>query len=385
MTQQIPPGQIPPGQGPVDPSPGTLPPPPGANFGPPGMFGPPPCPPGMRLPPPPFFGPPPPRRRSGWRILVMVLLFIVLGFSLILNVGLLAMHGSDLGGQQQIVQAGDSTTEIAVVPLEGEISTATAEKFDRLLTRVEADGDVKAVVIRINTPGGEVTASDEIYQRIQLYKSRKQVPVVISMGAMATSGGYYAACAGDYLFAEHTTLTGNIGVLMPRFNLSKLAEKYGVEENTIVSTGATYKNAGSMFSPEEQKDRVYLQAIIDSAFTRFKEVVSKGRGSVLKPKIDAVADGRVYTSERALSEGLIDTVGYLEDACQYAATTAKVAKPQIVRFEEKLSFFQLFGAESKAQHLAPFASSGVSVNGMTIDQQTFDRFLRPRLLYQWMP
>jgi protease-4 len=335
-------------------------------------------------PPPPFFGPPP-RRRSGWRTFFTIVLLMALGGSVVLNFALLAMHGSELSGQQQTIQSGDPTTEIAVVPLEGEINSTVTAKFDRLMTRAEADGNVKAMVVRINTPGGEVTASDEIYQRIALYKSRKQVPVVISMGAMATSGGYYAACAGDYLVAEHTTLTGNIGVLMPRFNLSKLADKYGVEENTIVATGATYKNAGSMFAPPNPRDDAYLQAIIDSAFTRFKEVVGKGRGSALKLKIEQIADGRVYTSERALSEGLVDSVGYLDDACQYAATTAHIAKPQIVRFEEKLSLFQLFGDDSEAMHLAPSASSGVSVNGVKVDQNTLDRFLRPRLLYQWMP
>jgi protease-4 len=378
MTQNLPPGQ-----GPIDPSPGFLPPHPGANFGPPGMFPPaPPLPPGMR--PPPFFGPPPPRR-SGWGIFLTIVLILLLGLSVILNVALLAMHSTELAGDQQIIQAGDATTEIAVVPLEGEIDSTVAEKFDRLMTRAEADANVKALVIRINTPGGEVTASDEIYQRIAVYKSRKQIPVVISMGAMATSGGYFAACAGDYLVAEHTTLTGNIGVLMPRFNISKLADKYGVEENTIVSTGATYKNAGSMFAPPNARDDAYLQAVIDSAFSRFKEVVSKGRGSALKLKIDQIADGRVYTSERALSEGLVDTVGYLEDACNYAASTAHVSKPQIVKFEEKLSLFQLFGDSSEAAHLTPSASSGIAVNGMTVDQRTLERFLHPRLLYQWMP
>ncbi len=360
------------GQGPIDPQSGFLPPPPG-------MFAP---APDMR-PPPPFFGPPPPPRRGGWRIFFTILLLTGLGLSLLLNFALLAMRGSRLGGQEQTIQAGDPSTEIAVVPLEGEINETVAARFDRVMTRVESDGNVKALVVRINTPGGEVTASDEIYQRIELYKSRKSLPVVVSMGAMATSGGYYASCAADYLIAEHTTLTGNIGVLMPRFNLSKLAETYGIQEDTIVSSGATYKNAGSMFAPDNPRDDAYLQGIIDSAFARFKQVVSKGRGSNLKLAIAQIADGRVYTSERALAEGLIDSTGYLEDAWKYAAATAHVAKPQVVRFEEKMSLFQLFGDDAKAMHLTPSASSGVSVNGVTIDQATLDRFLRPRLLYLW--
>jgi protease-4 len=359
------------GQGPIDPQ--------SAFASPPGMF---PPPPGMR-PPPPFFGPPPPRRRGGWRIFFTLLLASVLAFSLLLNFALLAMRGSQLGGQQQTVQAGDPTTEIAVVPLEDEINSAVAAKFDRLMTRIEADSNVKALVVRINTPGGEVTASDEIYQRIELYKSRKNVPVVVSMGAMATSGGYYASCAADYLVAEHTTLTGNIGVLMPRFNLSKLVEKYGIQEDTIVSSGATYKNAGSMFAPDNPRDDAYLQSIIDSVFARFKQVVTTGRGSALKLPITQIADGRVYTSQRALAEGLIDSIGYLEDACQYAAATAHVTKPQIVRYEEKLTLFGLFGDDAEALHLHRSASSGISFDGVSIDQATLDRLVRPRLLYLW--
>jgi protease-4 len=342
------------GQGPIDPQAGCAPPP--------GMF---PPPPGMR-PPPPFFGP-------------------LLAFSLLLNFALFAMHGAELGGQQQIIQAGDPATVVAVVPLEDEINSAVAAKFDRLMTRVEGDSNVKALVVRINTPGGEVTASDEIYQRIQTYKSRKNVPVVVSKGAMATSGGYYASCAADHLVAENTTLTGNIGVLMPRFNVSKLAEKYGIQEDTIVASGATYKNAGSMFSPDNPRDDAYLQAIIDSAFARFKQVVVTGRASALKLPITQIADGRVYTAQRALSEGLVDSIGYLDDACQYAATTAHVAKPQIVRYEEKLTILGLFGDDTEALHLHRAASSGISVDGVTLDQAMLDRLVRPRLLYLWRP
>jgi ClpP class serine protease len=126
-------------------------------------------------PPPPFFGVPPPRRWGGWRLFLTLLLLVVLVFSLLLNFALLAMHGTEFGGQQQTIQAGDPTTVIAVVPLEDEIDSTVAAKFDRLMTRVEGDGNVKALVVRINTPGGEVTASDEIYQRIETYKSRKKI------------------------------------------------------------------------------------------------------------------------------------------------------------------------------------------------------------------
>ena len=257
------------------------------------------------------------------RGILLALLIICLIVSLLINFAMVV--SSAAGGRTQLstLSSGDPHQTIAVVPLEGLIDDREAQRFDRMITRAEVDKNVKAVVVRINTPGGAVTASDDIYARIRKFKSKKDgIPVVISMGGMATSGGYYAACAGDHLFAEETTLTGNIGVLLPGFNFSKLMDKWGIADQTIVSTGAIYKNAGSMFAPSSEKDREYLQGIADSAFTRFKEVVRTGRGSNLKGDINAIADGRVYVAHQALDAGLVDEIGYLDEAIQYATKAA---------------------------------------------------------------
>ncbi len=225
-------------------------------------------------------------------MLFLVLLIGGLVVSLFVNAALLS--SGDGGGrtQQVTLSSGDVHETVAVVPLEGLIMEREKTRFGHLLERAEKDNNVKAVVIRIDTPGGDVTASDEIYERILKFKSKKPgVPVVVSMGGLATSGGFYAACAGDHLFAEETTLTGNIGVLMPTYNFSKLMDKYGVEDQTIVSTGAIYKDAGSPTSPQTEKDRAYLQNIADTLFARFKKVVVTGRGPNLKGSIDTIADG----------------------------------------------------------------------------------------------
>ena len=161
------------------------------------------------------------------------------------------------------------------------------------------------MVFEIDSPGGTVTASDEIYNRIRRFKDEapKRVPVVVSMGSLATSGGYYAACGADYVFAQPTTFTGNIGVLMPRYNFSKLMEKYGVEETTIVSTGAKYKNAGSSSSPRTSRGQEVHAATGRRAFTQFKQVVKNGRGSKLNGESEEIVNGKVYTAKEAKDLG----------------------------------------------------------------------------------
>jgi protease-4 len=257
-----------------------------------------------------------------------------------------------------------------------------AQQVDKFLDQAQKEASVKAVILQIDSPGGTVTASDEIYARILRFKQDKKVPVIVSMGLLATSGGYYAACAGDYLFAQETTLTGNIGVLMPRFNFSKLMEKYGVEENTIVSEGAKYKNAGSTFSPDTPEATKYLQGIANSMFARFKAVVKAGRGSKIT-SIDSVADGRAFTAQEAKSNGLIDSIGYLGDAIAYAKKSASLSNPSVVRYSRPPSLFDIFGASSNVP--GTHASGGTTVNGVnvSIDRKLIDELMTPRVLYLW--
>jgi protease-4 len=321
-----------------------------------------------------------------------VLVYLALGASLLLNVVQFAGSGGAGPGRGVVttqIVAGDADQQIAVVPLEGEIDAAAADRIDRFLDRVEENPGVKGLVLEIDTPGGTVTASDEIYQRIRRYKqSRKDKGrsdlVVVAMKSMATSGGFYAACAGDYIFAEHTTFTGNIGVLMPSYNVSGLMSRYGVEETTIVSTGATYKNAGSPYRPEQDQDRKYLQGLADSAFTRFKEVVSAGRGTRLTGKIDDLADGKVYVASDAKKAGLIDDIGYPRDAYDYAARTASVKNPSVVRYQDSppglASLLPLLSSRGAA---APASAGGAPGINLNIGPETLDRFATPRMLYRW--
>ena len=237
-----------------------------------------------------------------------------------------------------------------------------------------------------------MTASDEIYHRILKYKvdraaKGKSTRVVIAMKSMATSGGYYAACAGDYVFAEPTTLTGNIGVLMPSYNFSALMQKYGVEETTIVSTGAVFKNAGSPFKPEDARDHAYLQGLADNAFRQFKNVVTAGRGAKLASGIDTIADGRVYVADEAKTAGLIDAIGYAQDAYDFVAQAEGLNKPSVVRYQDQPSLASLLPFLMHSNVPAPSgnASSGVTINGVNLNvgADTLDQLSTPRLLYRW--
>lgn len=370
--------QPPSGQAPLDPREAfssPLPPPPGQS--PPPLGGP------MPSFYPPYPPPPPQRPRRLWRKIVVVLLILVLGCSLLLNFGLLLFAGMTMGGtssRAQVILEGDATQKIAVIPLKGIIADEEYQRVDRFFTQAEKDDQVKAVVLEIDSPGGTVSASDMIYHRIRKFKAdHSGVPVVVSMGSMATSGGYYAACASDYIVAQRSTLTGNIGVLLPRYNMSQLVKTLGITETTITSEGSRFKNAGSMFKQDDPVETQYFQDLINQAFTQFKSVVNDGRkGKLARDKtLEEIANGKVYTAQDAKNLGLVDQVGYLEDAIAYAAKTAGLSNPTAVRYQLVPSLREmLLGAESRTQ----MSREGITLH---LGAEMLDEMSRPRLMYLW--
>lgn len=359
------------------------------------MYPPPPgpmYPPPMMMPPPGFFKP----QRSFARVIFTTLATIILGVSLTINLYMLffAGLGSNLGlsSSQGIVQtvlvAGDSQQKIAVIPISGVIGEATAERFNQMLALAEKDTSVKAIVIDVDTPGGAVTPSDEISARITRFRNdNPNRPVVVTMGGMATSGGYYVSCASQYIFAQPTTLTGNIGVILPRYNFSKLAQAYGVEESTITAPVNGFKNAGSPFSPATEKDTKYLQGLIDNAYGKFKKVVSDGRKGKLNGKIDQIADGAVYPADQALALGLVDELGYANDAYDKAAQLANLTNKHVVKYSKQQGLLDLLGGMEGKNNLstAKAGNGNVTINGVNvnIDAAMLDEISRPRLMYLW--
>lgn len=340
---------------------------------PPGM-------PMMMMPPPGYFpAPPPPKRGSGFaRGIFVALATTIFGGSLLLNFYLLAavgLAGDASTATETVVVNGEATQTVAVIPLKGVITGDSSERFDKLMRQIEENNSIKALVIELDTPGGEVTASDEIYRRILKYKADKGVKVVASMGSMATSGGYYVACAADHIVAQPTTITGNIGVVMQRFNFSELMEKWGVADTSVTPAGSKFKNAESPFKPETPETTAYLRGLIDNTYDRFKVIVSKGRGTNLKATIDEVADGRAFTADTALKMGLIDQIGYADDAYAKAAALAGLSKQRVVKYNRMPSLMDLLaGGDNSAKSSL---SSGLNVK---IDRSILDEATTPRLM-----
>jgi protease-4 len=354
--------------------------PPGPGYGP-GAF-PPGGPPVYGPPPmlPPWMLPPPPRRSTGGRLL-RTLLGIILVASLAANLYLLAF--SDLlssAAEEQAVQSGSSKQRVVVLPVEGVLVDSKAEIFRNWMKSLKRDSRVKALVLAIDTPGGTVTASDDIRRAVVEYKQdHPTVPVVVTMGSMAASGGYYVATAADYIFACPTSLTGSIGVRMDMYNVSELAQRWGVAENSITAPVDGLKNAGSMFKPLDSRERAYFQAIVDDAYDRFKDLVATARKGRLRQKIEDVCNAGLYTAGQAHKNGLIDQIGYPEEAYAWAAQKAGLTSPTIVRYRQRPTLLDALLGENAARS-GPIG--GVQIN---IDRGLLEDLRQPRLMYLWRP
>lgn len=341
------------------------------------------------MPGPMMFPPMPPyqpRRRVGVWVLV-ILLMVGLGISLLVN---MAQFGGTLAGGdiRQTVISGEGADKVAVVPIDGLINDSSEQTFDKELKEVERDSSVKALVVEIDTPGGSATASDEMYHRLDRFKSDKKIPVVVAMRGMATSGGYYVSCASDYIFAEPGCLTGNIGVLLPQFNVSELFDKWGLKETTITATvkGHSYKNAGSMFKPENPQDEAYLQGLVDGTFAQFKAVVLAGRKGKLSDKTGDVFSGKAFIAQDALDRGLVDQIGYPEKAYDYAASKAGLGAHSVVRYTPNATLLQLLMARSNIQRAsggAPADAAMVNIDGFNVDAKAVEGLFEARPLLLW--
>lgn len=207
---------------------------------------------------------------------------------------------------------------------------AVSRVFERL-ERAGRDPLVKAIILRIETPGGEVTASDIIYHEILRFKERTGKPVVGLMMAVAASGGYYIASACDVILAHPSTLTGSIGVISIFPSLEPLMGKVGIKVNIIKSGPA--KDSGSPFRDMTEDERALFQGIIDEYYEGFLAVVARGRkGCISDGELRRIADGRVYTAQQARQLGLIDAVGYFDDAFRKALDLASLKAARLVSY-----------------------------------------------------
>jgi len=215
---------------------------------------------------------------------------------------------------------------VGVVELNGVIMDS--KKLLRRLERFEEDAEIKGVVLRINSPGGSVAPSQEIYEAVKKYKK----PLVVSMASVAASGGYYIACGAKKVYANAGTITGSIGVIMEFMNLEKLYEWAKVKRFSI-KTGR-FKDAGAEYREMQPEERALLQGMVDDVLTQFKKAVSEGRKLSME-KVSAVADGRIFSGAQAKAAGLVDELGTLQDAIDDVARQAKIKGKANVVYPER--------------------------------------------------
>lgn len=219
--------------------------------------------------------------------------------------------------------AGKDQEKIVIISIDGMISDESKSAFfgpssDSMVVRIkeslkraERDSDVKGVILKINSPGGTVTASDIIYQEIKKFKERKGIPVFAGFMDTAASGAYYIAMATDSIGAHPTTVTGSVGVIMSGINVKEGLDKIGIKDQSF--TSGPNKALGSPTTEMTAEQRKILQSIIDSLYSRFFEVVKKGRPKVSEARLKEICDGRIFTAEQAQKEGMIDFIGYFDN------------------------------------------------------------------------
>jgi protease-4 len=233
--------------------------------------------------------------------------------------------------------------KVAVLPVTGLI--ADSESTIDQLKKFAKDDSVKAIVLRINSPGGGVGPSQEIYEEVKKLKGKKVV--VASMGALAASGGYYIACAAQKIYANPGTITGSIGVIMQFVNVKDLIEKIGLK-GMVVKSGP-FKDIGSPMREMKTEERELLQGVIDNVHSQFIAAVAEGR-RMERESVAKIADGRIFSGEQAKSLGLVDALGNLEDAVADAGKMAKIeGEPRVVTPpKKKLSILELLKEEAKS-------------------------------------
>ncbi len=278
----------------------------------------------------------------------------------------------------------DVTGLIADVRRSGLLSDGEnpVDRFVEALKAARNDPSVRAVIVRINSPGGTVTASDVMYRELQRFKQESNKPVVILMADVAASGGYYLACAGDEIVAHPTTVTGSVGVIIQTINFSEGMKMIGIRADSI--TSGPNKTMGSPFEPMKSEHRELLQGLVNDFYGNFRGVVLANRPKIAalsKDDADGLLDGRVFTGSQALEHGFVDTLGDLHTAFDRAKARANLAAARLVKYHRPGGHVATPYADSPAP--TPTVSSQINLVQMNLagspwlDQVGF--------WYVWMP
>jgi protease-4 len=251
---------------------------------------------------------------------------------------------------------------------------STVDRLQSVLAKAEDDDRVKAVVLRINSPGGGVTASDVIYGELRRFKQERRVPVIASLGDLAASGGYYVACAADRIVAHPTTVTGSIGVILMNVNLEGMLGKIGVRAETFKA--GEHKDLLSPFRGASEEERQIVQRILDGLHARFVAIVRESRPKLDRARLAELTDGRILDAEQALQAGLVEQIGDLRAAIAAAREAAGIEQARVVVYhrpgEQPENIYSPSGQVSLQVNVLPVDLAGLAGSG-------------PRFMYLWAP
>jgi protease-4 len=294
---------------------------------------------------------------------------------------------------EEKVLEGEGKPKILLVDLDGVISfkdetdalkiktgPSKVAFFREALHKAEADSDIAGVIVRINSPGGSVAASDTIYHEIMSFKQRKKIPITAYIMELGASGGYYVAAASDRIVASPTAITGSIGVIAMKFNIEGLLSKIGVSDETYKS--GPKKDFWSPLRPSTAEEKKMFQGIIDKLFSRFVDVVSVNRRKLLTEKeVMTLADGRILTAGEALDARLIDQVAYLDETIDAMKKALNIEQAKTITYIRPKTFkSNIYSEYSEMPLLGPEV-----VNLISINAEGFSFFSGVQFMYLWNP
>jgi protease-4 len=337
-------------------------------------------------------------------MIISILLLVLLAFSMLLNIGLFsggATHGRRLTHtvgpklDEVLTEDNDASAKIAIIEIRGIITShqsdggfGMVDLVKAQLKRCEEDKDVKAVIVKVDSPGGEVLASDEIYREINEFQKHCTKPVVASMGNLAASGGYYVSAPCRWIVANELTITGSIGVILHSWNYRGLMNKVGLRPQTYKSGKFKDMLSGER-DPEEvpPEEREMVQKLIDDTYGKFKTVVADGRkaandknkaskdpedqGRTLSADWTDYADGRVLSGKDAMELGFVDQIGNFEDAVKRAQKLAGIPKANLIEFQQRFDLSDIFKVFGKTQAPAIKVDLGVETPKLEAGQLYF--------------
>lgn len=294
--------------------------------------------------------------------------------------------------------SGRGSSKVAMIDVNGLIADAPGgllgggmnpvAEFSRALNKAADDGRVKAVVLRINSRGGTVTASDMVYGEVRRFRRETNKPVVVLLGEIAASGGYYLACAADEIIAHPTTITGSIGVITQTVQIGPALRRIGIVADAVVS--GPNKAMASPLGEPSASHRLILQEMVDDFYGRFREVVREGRPGIDPAVFDQVTDGRVVTGRQALELGLVDALGDAHDAFARAQELAGIERARLIRYLRPGARANGVYSAGRAQSAADAGggagaagAGGVEINLLRVDGLAAAFLPSARFLYVW--